>query len=735
MTLNEQHVCTVDLPEGPGLLGGLLSGQAMSADRSRADDQSMSFLLSSAQSFAHLVGDPEHLVFKYTPPAFEQEQGAGEEHRRRNFRDEQRRMTRVVDSFTRGIRMQLALRDASRQVEGYAPAAGSVAAASRSAADGMPDCGALSNQLRAAVANLVQSQVGAAVPEVQIEGGEYVERLAVTTLRLRQADAVASGAELKRAATTEKHVAEHVSALFSLARLHVRVHAVDVQEGFVSEALVTIELPEWAAWVLYTYLVGQRRDAAAAEARPGGPPCDGVAGLGNFLTQDLALGEVCSCSLRSGAQHMSGADILSDSATMYPDTQESRSSSDGEWQASGGGGRRPDFGGSADGSGLAKPKAGSRGAIEFAVGRGPGIGGATGEWKRPTAAVAVAAAAANAALTATAVAATAVAATDARAVEKGSAEPAPRLGSARVELEAGLVVDKKNRRGRVQSRQLFLVGDTLWVGRSKSKATKSFPLAGAFFQRAGSSPLGDERGEHWLRICRRDAARGPKGFTVARSVSTMRVELRGQGDDAPRLLQMLTAVAEEFYKQLQRRAALQKMAEGSEEWGLERGGDGGRSASLQRVSIVGSPVGAATPTFLEGTLEKKSRWLKRWGARVFTLHGRTLSYVDGGGQLHCFEIKSVQQVPQRVGKRQHRFNLTARPADSSSDEVLELSAQQAHEMQAWVGSLAEEIHSTYLPGEIAVPAPVSALLAARLQDTGVAGTVTRHINATDERYG
>lgn len=710
----------------------------MSADRSRADDQSMSFLLSSAQSFAHLVGDPEHLAFKYTPPPFEQEQGVGEEHRRRNFRDEQRRMTRVVDSFTRGIRMQLALRDASRQVEGYAPAAGSVAAASRSAADGMPDCGALSNQLRAAVANLVQSQVGAARPEVRIEGGEYVERLAVTTLRLRQADAVASGAELKRAATTEQHVAEHVSALFSLARLHVRVHAVDVQEGFVSEALVTIELPEWAAWVLYTYLVGQRRDAAAAEARPGGPPCDGVAGLGNFLTQDLALGEVCSCSLRSGAQHMAGADILSDSATMYADTQESSNSSDGEWQASGGGRRRPDFGGSADGSGLAKPKAGSRSAIEFAVGRGPGMGGVTGEWKRPTAAVVAAAAAANTALAATATAATAAAATDARTVEKGSAEPAPRFGSVRAELEAGLVVDKKNRRGRVQSRRLFLVGDTLWVGRSKSKATKSFPLAGAFFQRADSSPLGDERGEHWLRICRRDAARGPKGFTVVKSVSTMRVELQGQGDDAPRLLQMLTAVAEEFFKQLQRRA-LQKMAEGSEEWGLERGGDGGRSASLsetaQRVSIVGSPVGAIAPTFLEGTLEKKSQWLKRWGARVFTLHGRTLSYVDSGGQLHCFEIKGVQQVPQRAGKRQHRFNLTARPADSSSDEVLELNAQQAHEMQAWVGSLTEEIHSTYLPGEIAVPAPVSALLAARLQDTGVAGTVTRHINATDERYG
>ena len=56
------------------------------------------------------------------------------------------------------------------------------------------------------------------------------------------------------------------------------------------------------------------------------------------------------------AQHMAGADILSDSATMYADTQESSNSSDGEWQASGGGRRRPDFGGSADGSGLAKPK-------------------------------------------------------------------------------------------------------------------------------------------------------------------------------------------------------------------------------------------------------------------------------------------------------------------------------------------------------------------------------------------
>ena len=707
---------------GAGGGAGEETGYASQHSGGRPGNQSMSFFLSSAQSFAHLVGDPEHLAFKYTPPPFEQEQGVGEEHRRRNFRDEQRRMTRVVDSFTRGIRMQLALRDASRQVEGYAPAAGSVAEASRSAADGMPDCGALSDQLRTAVVNLVQSQVGTVRPEVRVEGGEYVERLAVTTLRLRQADAVASGAELKRAATTEQHVAEHVSALFSLARLHVRVHAVDVQEGFVSEALVTIELPEWAAWVLYTYLVGQRRDAAVAEARPGGSPCDGVAGLGNFLTQDLALGEVCSCSLRSGAQHMAGADILSDSATMYADTQESSNSSDGEWQASGGGRRRPDFGGSADGSGLAKPKAGSRSAIEFAVENGPGMGGVTGEWKRPTAAVVAAAAAANTALAATATAATAAAATDARTVEKGSAEPAPRFGSVRAELEAGLVVDKKNRRGRVQSRRLFLVGDTLWVGRSKSKATKSFPLAGALFQRAGSSPLGDERGEHWLRICRRDPARGPKGFTLARSVSTMRIELRGQGDDAPRLLQMLTAVGEEFYKQLQRRRR----------GVVERcGNDGGGGA----LSIVGSPMGAAAPTFLEGTLEKKSRWLKRWGARVFTLHGKTLSYVDSGGQLHCFEIKGVQQVPQRGGKRQHRFDLTARPADSSSDEVLELNAQQAHEMQAWVGSLTEEIHSTYLPGEIAVPAPVSALLAARLQDTGVAGTVTRHINATDERYG
>ena len=109
--------------------------------------------------------------------------------------------------------------------------------------------------------------------------------------------------------------------------------------------------------------------------------------------------------------------------------------------------------------------------------------------------------------------------------------------------------------------------------------------------------------------------------------------------------------------------------------------------------------------------------------------------MDSGGQLHCFEIKGVQQVPQRAGKRQHRFNLTARPADSSSDEVLELNAQQAHEMQAWVGSLTEEIHSTYLPGEIAVPAPVSALLTARLQDTEVVGTVAQHINAIDERYG
>lgn len=676
----------------------------------------------TSQSFAHLCGDPETLTFRYLPPAFEQDMLHDDAEQKLDHQlDAEGLMNRRVNSFTRGIRVQLALRDTGAAIAEN---------------DGDPtdsqEAAALSTTLRSDVVHLVLSQMGASRNEVRMAPGGDAS-YAAATIRLKQADVLADGIECKSEKTTERHVSEHVNTLFALARHHVRVHSIDVRGGFLAEALATIELPEWAAWVLYTYFVGQRRRAAEAEAAAGGDgettassapqwagdelaaavlPRGGVKGLGRFVTQDLTVGEVCACSLRAHAPQMAGSDIASDTVAMHSSCAAASSDSDEEE-------RRPDFGGMTSGDITAKRKNSAGTVADFTFSRGPAVVGVTTEWNVRR-----------------------------KKSERSSDEdeiddetqcatlegnwnevPLNDADRARAKLEAGVEVDKKNSRGKVQVRLLYLVGDTLWVGKSKNKATKSFPLSGVLLRKVAAD---DQAAQHWLRICRQHAAVGPKGQTRAASVSTMRVEVRGRGAAAHELLDLLSTVTEAFHVRMIARKPLRAVA------------DDDSAKSL--VTTVGSTVGASAPTFLEGMLERKSRWLKRWAERKFTLHGTDLSYKNGVGKHHRFEVLGISDVPQRRGMRQHRFNLTVRRAGSSADIVLALNAAQAREKQTWVDTLNGELSSVYRASDMEIipyqqpcaaagDVGTAAKVLERLQDTTVPGSVTQHITNQDSLAG
>ena len=535
-----------------------------------------------------MCGNPERLTFRYLPPTFEQhtDDAPNQQHEV----DAQGFMNRRVESMTRGIRMQLALRDTSAEGAGAGsePARGTAA----DDTDSQERAAQSSKALCGAVVHLVSAQLNISRSAVDMTPDGDAS-FAAATLQLKQADMLVEGMECKSAQTTEQHVSGHLSTFFTLARHHVRVCAFEVRAGFLAEALATIELPEWAAWVLYTYFVGQRRRAAEAEAATAvaageGAPQElgddslaaavlssgGVTGLGTFVTEDLTVGDVCACSLRAHAPQMAGSDIVSDSVAMYAEgatVAVESSDDDGER-------RRPDFGGVADGGGIAKPLGTATTTPEFDVfTQGPAVIGMTEEWnvRRKSEKTGQAKRASRA---------------EQRSHEgedDGGSQGTTDAMRARAALEAGVKVDKKSRNGKVQARLLFLVGDTLWVGKSKKKATKSFPLSGALFQTAGGA---GEVAQHWLRICRQRAAVGPKGHTSEGSVSTMRLEVRERGTTAPGLLALLSNVAEDFHARM-----LERTRGASTDTDL---------ALLQTVTTtVGSPIGASAPTFLEGMLE------------------------------------------------------------------------------------------------------------------------------------
>ena len=89
-----------------------------------------------------------------------------------------------------------------------------------------------------------------------------------------------------------------------------------------------------------------------------------------------------------------------------------------------------------------------------------------------------------------------------------------------------------------------------------------------------------------------------------------------------------------------------------------------------------------------GWLEKKGQQLvKNWKMRYFVLEGNRLSYYAEerrpGTRKGTVRVRGVADVPDRPGKRQHRFNVLC---DGS---VLAVAAGDSRDKAAWAAALSQ----------------------------------------------
>ena len=246
-------------------------------------------------------------------------------------------------------------------------------------------------------------------------------------------------------------------------------------------------------------------------------------------------------------------------------------------------------------------------------------------------------------------------------------------------LYEGVHVFKRNRRGFLDSRVMYIEGPNLWVGKSKGSATKRFPLEDLHTR---LPPRGAPPSGAWLTMYRKNKAVGPQGKTMSGTVSTEKLLLRpntkkmskvlkrqGAADitiDIEALHRWLSAAVQERQNELTARGAplVRAPARGALESGDSQYDGGGNGLSM----VGGGSIA------LQGQLEKKE-WRFVWRNYHFCLSGKQLSVLRGRlpppGAVAppvpraVYTVVQFNDVQDRPGKRSNRFNFVVQAHDGT----------------------------------------------------------------------